>query len=453
MTQYATPDLIGAVVYEGHDPGDDPAWRDSGATTRTLYSRWSRHLSGIAALRMALLHRDGQAPTLFELLAGARRHQAYVEDADGRIGLNFTLFADYMRISHALPADVHSEITMDDVVDLLDSGHMVMASVSKENDLRPKRDPGKIEEHLLLAIGHQAGYIHFRNPAGPTKRTREAVLPISRFAAHLGGQGLSLDLPGSPRPYTPPPLDPKLQRGKPQNAQELAARMRERIEDGRWASDQLYTKSQLAGLFDVAQETVKTALAILRHEGLVETRSKIGTRPKIANRSWNPADDMSRSAYITHTLRARITEGAYPAGETLPSQLELTREFEVTRSVIQYALEPLKSDGLITRSPSNNRFVVTAGTRPKMGNRSWNPADDMSRSAYIAHTLRARITEGTYPAGETLPSQVELAREFKVVRSVIQYALEPLKSNGLITRSPSNNRFVVTAVKSEESAR
>ncbi|MFF8992497.1 GntR family transcriptional regulator [Streptomyces sp. NPDC014983] len=361
MTQYATPDLIGAVVYEGHDPGDDPGWRDSGATTRTLYSRWSRHLSGIAALRMALLHRDGQAPTLFELLAGARRHQAYVEHADGRIGgLNLAPFADYVRISHALPADVHSEMTTDDVVDLLDGGHMVMASASKETGRRPKRDPGKIEDHMVLAIGHEAGHIHFRNPAGHTKQAREAVLPVSRFAAHFDGQGVSLDLPGSPRPYIPPPADPKLRRGKPQNAQELAARMRERIEDGRWASDQTYTKAQLADLFDVAQETVTTALAILRHKGLVETRSKIGTRPKIANRSWTTPDGLSHSAHITRTLRARIAEGKYPAGDALPSQVELAREFEVARSVIQYALQPLKSNGLITRPPRSNRFVVTA---------------------------------------------------------------------------------------------
>nr|WP_167532480.1 MULTISPECIES: C39 family peptidase [Streptomyces] len=197
VTQYATADLIGAIAYDGHDPAHDPAWQSTGAPTRARYARWCRHMCGIACLRMALLHRNGQAPPPFQLLSGARHFKAYVQQSGGDIkGLLYLPFADYVRTTHALPVDVHPNLLMPDVISLLDAGRMVIASVSKEIR-RPEHDPEKRGGHLVLVIGHENGQIHFRNPSGHTPESRAAVLPASRFAAFFGGRGMSLDLPAS----------------------------------------------------------------------------------------------------------------------------------------------------------------------------------------------------------------------------------------------------------------
>ncbi|AIJ17445.1 MULTISPECIES: hypothetical protein [Streptomyces] len=82
VTQYASPDLIAEFAYQGRDRAADPRWAESGAPVLDTYRTWCGHMCGIACLRMALLARNGDAPTLFELLEGARKYGAYTEDAD-----------------------------------------------------------------------------------------------------------------------------------------------------------------------------------------------------------------------------------------------------------------------------------------------------------------------------------------------------------------------------------
>ncbi|GAA3483035.1 hypothetical protein [Streptomyces yanii] len=55
-------------------------------------------MCGITCPRMALLARSGDAPTMFELLDGARKCGAYTEDAHiGEIrGLIYALFVQYV---------------------------------------------------------------------------------------------------------------------------------------------------------------------------------------------------------------------------------------------------------------------------------------------------------------------------------------------------------------------
>ncbi|MEU1628200.1 C39 family peptidase [Streptomyces sp. NPDC020096] len=202
VTQYVSPDLIGAIAYDGHDPAQDPNWQHSGAPSQQTYGRWCRHMCGMACLRMALLHRDGQAPSLFQLLAGARTYGAYTEDDSGQIkGLIYAPFAAYATASHQIGATVHRELTMEGLTRALDVGHMVMASVSK--DIRtPSRQPERRGGHLVLAIGHHSGHIHFRNPSGHTEQTRSPRLPVAVFAEFFGGRGISLDLtPARRRPW------------------------------------------------------------------------------------------------------------------------------------------------------------------------------------------------------------------------------------------------------------
>ncbi|GAA3500985.1 C39 family peptidase [Streptomyces prasinosporus] len=192
VTQYASADLIGRIAYDGHDPGDDPNWERTGAPTRTMYARWCRHMCGIACLRMVLLHRDGHAPSLFELLTGAVRYGAYVQQDSTIKGLIYAPFVKYVADTHQLPGEVHRELDLDGLVDLLDASRMVMVSVSKEIR-RPDIDPERRGGHLVLAIGRQDGEIVLRNPSGHTPKALAPAMPLDRFGAFFGGRGISLD--------------------------------------------------------------------------------------------------------------------------------------------------------------------------------------------------------------------------------------------------------------------
>lgn len=193
ITQYASPDLIAAFAYQGRGHDADPRWAESGAPDLDTYGRWCGHMCGIACLRMALLARTGNAPTLFELLDGARKYGAYTENPDtGTIhGLIYAPFAQYVQDTHPLNAQVHPTLTMPDLLTLLDNGHLVMASVHKEIRRPDNPAPGK-GGHLVLVTGRQGDTVHFRNPSGHTDQARTANLPVTKFADFFGNRGVSL---------------------------------------------------------------------------------------------------------------------------------------------------------------------------------------------------------------------------------------------------------------------
>jgi GntR family transcriptional regulator len=52
---------------------------------------------------------------------------------------------------------------------------------------------------------------------------------------------------------------------------------------------------------------------------------------------------------VTNELRRRIETGTYPLGGRLPTETQLTAEFDVSRSTIRQALAAIEDAGLIDR--------------------------------------------------------------------------------------------------------
>ena len=95
ITQYASPSLIAAITYEGHPRAEDPRWRESGAPDQETYAAWCSRWCGMASFRMALLARDGAAPSLYELAMGCQEYGAYADEPGRPRGLIYRPFAEY----------------------------------------------------------------------------------------------------------------------------------------------------------------------------------------------------------------------------------------------------------------------------------------------------------------------------------------------------------------------
>lgn len=183
VTQYASPSLIADIVYGDRSPDDDPRWRESGAPDRETYAAWCSRWCGMACLRMALLARDGVAPSLHELAMGCEEYGAY-----GPNGLIYRPFAEYVRDKHRLRADVITDLDAARLTAELDAGRLVMASVYP-GIRRPEIQPPRTGGHLVLATGYDGGRVSFNNPSGHKPETGVASLPVGvfdRFAAHRG---------------------------------------------------------------------------------------------------------------------------------------------------------------------------------------------------------------------------------------------------------------------------
>ncbi|MGW2229888.1 peptidase [Streptomyces formicae] len=188
-TQFASPELVAPIVYEDFDRAADPAWRTSGAATLDDYARWCGHLCGLTCYRMAL---GPSSPSLFELRDGALKYGAYTED-DGVIrGMVYAPFAEYARAEHGVDAEVHRHLTVEEIVELLDGGRQVIASVHYEIRRPHRPAPGRGGHLVLLTRRTAEGLLHFHNPSGIDADTRTAELPTDRFEPFFAGRGVSL---------------------------------------------------------------------------------------------------------------------------------------------------------------------------------------------------------------------------------------------------------------------
>lgn len=64
------------------------------------------------------------------------------------------------------------------------------------------------------------------------------------------------------------------------------------------------------------------------------------------------------SALVVDTLRERLADGRLRAGQRLPTEAKLTREFGVSRTVVREALAVLAADGLVEARQGAGVFVT-----------------------------------------------------------------------------------------------
>jgi GntR family transcriptional regulator len=73
--------------------------------------------------------------------------------------------------------------------------------------------------------------------------------------------------------------------------------------------------------------------------------------------------DLSRYQQIEAVLRDQIADGVLRAGDRLPAEEDLCRQFNVSRGPVRQALEALDRDRLIERTPGRGTFVRAAPAR------------------------------------------------------------------------------------------
>lgn len=101
---------------------------------------------------------------------------------------------------------------------------------------------------------------------------------------------------------------------------------------------------------------------------------------------------------VAALLRAAILTKKLSPGEQLPSQMELSRRYEVSRMTVQQALRILKDEGLVTSRQGSGMFVRQrtsrpVGLRPHVELAFQQPNVRIDFSGYTAETLHGIITE------------------------------------------------------------
>jgi DNA-binding FadR family transcriptional regulator len=74
----------------------------------------------------------------------------------------------------------------------------------------------------------------------------------------------------------------------------------------------------------------------------------------------------------------------------------------------------------------------------------FEPLDDHPAYRQIANVIERRILDRVLRAGDALPSETDLARQFGVNRSTVREAIRELETHGLLGRGPGKKRLLVT---------
>ena len=90
-------------------------------------------------------------------------------------------------------------------------------------------------------------------------------------------------------------------------------------------------------------------------------------RYKYMTSARRPADRTIRYQHIADELRARVEAGEYLAGRLLPSEAELSQQYQASRVTIRRALEALRAEGLVSSRQGFGWFVATDLLRQSLG--------------------------------------------------------------------------------------
>ncbi|MBZ3906546.1 GntR family transcriptional regulator [Streptomyces griseiscabiei] len=136
---------------------------------------------------------------------------------------------------------------------------------------------------------------------------------------------------------------------------------------------------------------------------------------------------------IKEAVLARIAAGEYRIGQPLPTGSELADEFQVTTQTVRNALRPLLRQGTLYSRGRGGTFVARHNAPV--------PARAVEAAPAITATLRARLADGTYPAGAQLPVKETQAAEFGVCIRTLDLARKPLLDEGLLITVTGSGTF------------
>jgi DNA-binding GntR family transcriptional regulator len=104
------------------------------------------------------------------------------------------------------------------------------------------------------------------------------------------------------------------------------------------------SESALVEQHSVARGTVRSALALLEDEGLIEPVPGQGRRVVGTPESRLPTTAYER---IAADIRRRIDAGDFPADAPLPSEADLVAEYQVSRNTVRRAYRHLVDAGIV----------------------------------------------------------------------------------------------------------
>lgn len=148
---------------------------------------------------------------------------------------------------------------------------------------------------------------------------------------------------------------------------------------------------------------------------------------------FDPEGDTHLYLQISEILRSRVAEAS--AGDPVPSEGDIQREFGVARTTARRAIRMLRDEGLVHTVQGQGTFV---GAGPGI------PIKPRKMPLYrqIADELTQQITEGAYRPTRPIPGETALVQRYDVARETVRRAMAALREEGWIYTVPQRGSYV-----------
>lgn len=138
----------------------------------------------------------------------------------------------------------------------------------------------------------------------------------------------------------------------------VATELSRRIKSGTYAAgSMLPSEPSLAIEFSIARNTIRSALAVLEDDGLVEALPGQGRRV-----AGEPGpEDRAATAYerVAEAIRSTITDDDFDSAAPLPSESRLMGEHGVSRNTVRRAYRLLEEEGTIVIRHGSGAFAAS----------------------------------------------------------------------------------------------
>ncbi len=128
-------------------------------------------------------------------------------------------------------------------------------------------------------------------------------------------------------------------------------------------------------------------------------------------------------AFIKEDLLTRIKSGTYKVGDRIPTELELCKEYNVSRTTVRTALKQLTIEGYLVRKQGNGTFVAEHKVKQTLSHTAKRYGDQIAVQGKKAHISLVDI--------QVIPATEFLARTLNVEKDdPIQCIERVRKANG-----------------------
>jgi len=195
FSQFEDPLLNKKIEQRGREPIPDSLWKQSGAQSREEFFLWSDQVCAMTCLKM-IASNFPSLPQPFQTIDFAKKSLSYgvykIFESGQISGIFWEAFEQYLK-EYNISSKFKEYLTISQILDFLESGHIVLVSVSPFFHHR-ERGNKKIG-HIVLVHGYsvQGGSLkafHIKDPAGwRENNTQERPVSITEFLNFYSGRG------------------------------------------------------------------------------------------------------------------------------------------------------------------------------------------------------------------------------------------------------------------------